>query len=117
VDNSNGSVDWAGCLSSWRRKNLSKRWGVSVKMTEAGLGDSDDVTTVMDDGTCNKGERTVGKDGDNAETDADLIAVGVGEGDEEEEEIIDGDLLEGSRQSYSVGSALEKCMQRRWATR
>jgi hypothetical protein len=77
---------------------------VSVKTTEAGLGDSDD-------GTCNKGERTVGRDRDNA------IAVGVGEGDEEEEEIIDGDLLEGSRQLYSVGWALEKCMRRRWATR
>jgi hypothetical protein len=35
-------------------------------------------------------------------------------GDEEEEEIIDGDSLEGlSHQSHAVGSALEKCMQRR----
>ena len=30
--------------------------GVLVKMTEVRLGDSDGVTTVMDDGTCNKGE-------------------------------------------------------------
>ena len=50
----------------------------------------------MDDGTCNKGERTVGRrDGDNAETDTDTIAVGVGDGDEEEEGIIDCDSLEG----------------------
>jgi hypothetical protein len=34
-------------------------------------------------------------------------------GDEEEEEIIDGDSLEGLSKSHSVGSALEKCMQRR----
>jgi hypothetical protein len=48
----------------------------------------------VDNGTCNKGEQTVvGRDGDDAETDADTIAVGV-KGDEEEE-VIDGDLLEG----------------------
>jgi hypothetical protein len=34
--------------------------GVLVKATEVGLEDSDGVTTVVDDGTCNKGERTVG---------------------------------------------------------
>ena len=28
--------------------------------TELGLGDSDGVTTVVDDGTCNEGERTIG---------------------------------------------------------
>jgi hypothetical protein len=33
--------------------------GVLVKTTEVGLGDSDGVTTVMDDRTCNKGEWTV----------------------------------------------------------
>ena len=63
---------------------------------EVGLGDSDGVTTVVDDGTCNEGERTVGgRDRDDAETDADTIAVGIREGDEEEEGIIDGDALEG----------------------
>ena len=44
----------------------------------------------MDDGTCNKGERTVGgMDGDDVEADTDTIAVGVseGEGDEEGERI------------------------------
>jgi hypothetical protein len=70
--------------------------GVLVKMTEVGLGDSDGVTTVVDDRTCNEGERTVGgRDRDDAETDADTIAVGIREGDEEEEGIIDGDALEG----------------------
>jgi hypothetical protein len=50
--------------------------GVVVKATEVGLGDSDGVTTIVDDGTCNKGERTVGgRDGD----DTDTIAVGVRE--------------------------------------
>ncbi len=66
--------------------------GVLVKTTEVGLGDSSGVTTVVDDGTCNNGERAVGgKDRD----DTDTIAVGVGEGDEEEEERLDGDSLEG----------------------
>jgi hypothetical protein len=61
--------------------------------TEVGLGDSDGVTTVVDDRTCNnKGERTIGgRDGDNAETDTDASI----RGDEEDEEIIDGDSLEG----------------------
>ena len=64
--------------------------GVLVKATEVGLEDGDGVTTVVDDGTSNKGERAVGgRDGD------DTIAVGVREGDEEDEEIIDGDSLEG----------------------
>jgi hypothetical protein len=68
--------------------------GVLVKTTEVGLGDSDGVTTVVDDGTCNKGERTVGgRDRDDAETDTDTIAVGV-KGDKEQEGIIDGDSLE-----------------------
>ena len=70
--------------------------GVLVKMTEVGLGDSDAVTTAVDDGTCNEREWTVGgRDRDDAVTDADTIAVGVREGDEEEEVIIDGDSLEG----------------------
>ena len=50
----------------------------------------------MDDGNCNKGERTVGgRDGDNAETGMDTIAVGIRKGDREEDKIIDGDSLEG----------------------
>jgi hypothetical protein len=70
--------------------------GILVKMTEVGLGDSDSVTTVVDDGTYNKGERRVGgRDRYDAETDTDTIAVGVKEGDEEEEGIINGDLLKG----------------------
>jgi hypothetical protein len=65
--------------------------GVLVKTTEVGLGDSDGVTTIVDDGTCNKGDRTVGgRDRD----DTDTIAVSVREGDKEEEEIIDGNSLE-----------------------
>jgi hypothetical protein len=36
-------------------------------LAEVGLGDSDGVTTIVDDGTCNKGERTVGgRDGDDS---------------------------------------------------
>jgi hypothetical protein len=70
--------------------------GVLIKITEVGLGDSDGFTTVVDDGTCNKGERTVrGRDGDDAETDMDTIAVNVEEGDKEEEGIFDSDSLEG----------------------
>ncbi len=70
--------------------------GVLVKATEAGLEDCDGVTTVVDGGTCNKGERTEGgTDEDDVGTDMDTIAVGVGEGDEEDDEIIDDDTLEG----------------------
>jgi hypothetical protein len=66
--------------------------GVRVKATEVGVGDCDGVTTVVDDGTCNKEERSVGRrDGGD---DTDTIAVDV-KGDEEEEVIIDGDSLEG----------------------
>jgi len=61
--------------------------------SQRGLGDSDGVTTVANDGTCNKGEWAVGgRDEDDAETDTDKIAVGIREG--EEEEIINGDSLE-----------------------
>jgi hypothetical protein len=53
------------------------------------------VTTVVEDGTCNEVEGTVGeRDRDGVETDTDTIAVGVGELDEDEV-IIDGDSLEG----------------------
>jgi hypothetical protein len=65
--------------------------GVLVKTTEVGLGDSDSVITIVDDGTCNKGEQMVGgRDGDDTEK----IAVSVREGDKEEEEITDGNSLE-----------------------
>ena len=58
--------------------------GVLV-MTVLGLGDSDGVTTVMDDGTCNEGERTVGgRDRGDAESGADTFAVSVREGDKED---------------------------------
>jgi len=67
--------------------------GVLVKTTEVGLGDDDGVTTVVEDGTCSKGERTVGgRDGGDV---TDTIAVGVRERDEEDEDIIDGDSLDG----------------------
>jgi len=88
--------------------------GVLVKTTEVGLGDSSGVTAIVNDGTCNKGERTIGgMGGDNAETNADTIAVSVREGDKEEEEIIGATHSKGSHQSYSVTSPLEKYM-RRW---
>lgn len=65
---------------------------VKVKTTDVGLGNHVGVTTVVDDGTCNKRERAVGvRDRDDAEN-------------------------EGLFQSYSVGSVPEKCfkcMQRR----
>ena len=48
----------------------------------------------MDNGTCNKGEQTGGRDGDNAVTDTDTIAVSVREDDEEDKGIIDGDSLD-----------------------
>jgi hypothetical protein len=105
VDNSDGSVETSSksetdpsriSVLMETEETVETMEGVLVKTTEVGPGDSDSVTTVVDDGTCNKGERTVGgSDGDDTETDTDTIAVGVKEGDEEEEGIIDGDLLEG----------------------
>jgi hypothetical protein len=99
VDNSDGSVE-----KSSKSETDPSRMAVVMedvetlvdvldKVTEVGLEDSDGVTTVVDDGTCNKGERSVGgrDGGDNSDT----IAVDVGEGDEEDEVIIDGDSLEG----------------------
>jgi hypothetical protein len=68
--------------------------GVLVKMTGERSGDNTGVTTVVEDGTCNRGERTAGRrDGGDIETDEDTIAVGVRERDEEEE-VIGGDSLE-----------------------
>jgi hypothetical protein len=62
-------------------------------VTDVGLEASDGVTTVVNNGTCNKDERSVGRrdGGDGTNT----IAVGVGEVDEEEDVIMDGDSLEG----------------------
>jgi hypothetical protein len=68
---------------------------VLVKETEVGLEDGDGVITVVDDRTCNKGERTGGRDGDDAVTDTDTIAVGVRGGDEKEEVVINGNSLGG----------------------
>jgi len=87
--------------------------GDLVKTTEVALGGTDGVTTVVDNGTSNKGERTVGR---RDRDDTDTIAVGIREGDKEED-IIDGDSLEGSSQSCSVSLAPEKCMRRQWAIR
>jgi hypothetical protein len=105
VDNSDGSVETSSksetdpsrmSVLMEREEAVEMMEGVLVKVTEVGLGDSDGVTIVVDDGTCNKVEWTVGgRDRDDAETDADTIAVGIREGDKEEEEIIDGDSLEG----------------------
>jgi hypothetical protein len=98
--------------------------GVLVKMVAVHLGDSMPlsmgVTTIVEDGTCNEVEGTVGeRDGDDAETETDTIAVGVREGGEDEK-VIDGNALKGlltSCQSCPVGSALEKRMQKPWAAR
>ena len=105
VDNSDGSVETSSksetdpsriSVLMETEETVETMKGVLVKMTEVGLGDSDSVTTVVDDGTCNKGEPTVkGRDGDDTETYTDTIAVGVKGEEEEEEGIIDGDSLEG----------------------
>jgi hypothetical protein len=101
VDNNDGSVETSSKSETdpsrmsvliETEETVEMMEGVLVKTTEVGPGDSDGVTTVVDGGTCNKGERAVGgRDRD----DTDTIAVGVGEGDEEEEVRIDGDWLEG----------------------
>jgi hypothetical protein len=83
VDNSDGSVETSSKsetdpsrMDVLIEEAVETVVGVLVKATEVGLGDSDGVTTIVDDGTCNKGERTVGgRDGD----DTDTIAVGVRE--------------------------------------
>jgi hypothetical protein len=62
VDNSDGSVEKSSKLEADPSRiavvmeDVETLEGVLVKMTEVRLGDSDGVTTVMDDGTCNKGE-------------------------------------------------------------
>jgi hypothetical protein len=53
---------------------------------------SDGVTTVVEGGTCNKEERSIG--GRDGSDDMDTSAVGIREGDEEEV-IINGDSLKG----------------------
>jgi hypothetical protein len=53
---------------------------VLVKMTGDRSGDGTGVTTVEEDGTCNKREGTVeGKDGDDVGIGSDTIAVGFSE--------------------------------------
>jgi hypothetical protein len=54
--------------------------GVLVKATDVGLGDSDGVTTVVDGGTCNKGELSVGAmDEDDVESDEEEEEINVGD--------------------------------------
>src|ERR1700679_615317 len=83
VNNTNGPVETSSTLGRMpvlmkTEETIGTVEGVLVKMTEVGLGCSDGVTTVVDDGTCNKGKRTVGGgDRNDADTDADPIAVGV----------------------------------------
>ena len=46
-------------------KDIESLEGVLVKATKVGVEDSDSVTTIMDDRTCNKREWTMGgRDGD-----------------------------------------------------
>lgn len=64
--------------------------GDLAKVTVDLSGDSTGVTTVVEGGTCNGGEGTVGVSDEDegvadAETETDTVAVGVGEGDEDEE--------------------------------
>jgi hypothetical protein len=99
VDNSDGSVEKSSKSATDPSRmadvmeDVETLEGVLVKETEVGVEVSDGVTTVVDGGTCNKEERSVGRrDGGD---DTDTIAVGVGEVDEEEEVTIDGDSLEG----------------------
>jgi hypothetical protein len=65
VNNTNGPVETSSTLGRMpvlmkTEETIGTVEGVLVKMTEVGLGCRDGVTTVVDDGTCNKGKRTVG---------------------------------------------------------
>jgi hypothetical protein len=69
VDNSDGSVETSFkpekdpsrmSVLMETEETVETMEGVLAKTTEVGLGDSDGIATVVDDGTCNKGERTVG---------------------------------------------------------
>jgi hypothetical protein len=103
MDNSDGSIETSPKsktdplrMSVLTKETVEMVEGVLVKLTEVGLKDSNGVTTVVDDGTCNKREQTVGgRDRDNAKTDMDTIAVGIKESNEEEKEVIDSNSLEG----------------------
>lgn len=107
MDNSDGSVETSSrsetdpsriSVLMETEETVETVDGVRVKATEIALVDCDGVTTVVDDGTCNEGERTIGgrdRARDDPVTDSDTIGVGVRESDEEDEEIIDGDSLEG----------------------
>ena len=107
MDNSDGSVETSSKIGSSKSDLLSRASvlieiedtvetveGVLVNMTGVSSGDDTGVTTVVEDGTCNKEEGTVGgTDGDGVETDTDTIVDGV-RGDEDEEEVIGGDAVE-----------------------
>jgi hypothetical protein len=107
-DNSDGSVENSSKIGSSKRDPLSRMSvfiameetvetveGVLVKVAGDRSGDSMGVTTVVEVGTCNRGEAIEGgTDGYDVETDVDTIAVGVRERDDDEE-VIDGDSLEG----------------------
>jgi hypothetical protein len=85
-----------------------KHCSVLYKMTGDRSRDSTGVTTIVEDGTCNKAEGIKEE-----ETDVDTIIVGVRERDKEEG-IIDDDSLEGLS---LIMLRLEKCMRkqlRRW---
>jgi hypothetical protein len=64
VDNSDGSVEKSSKSETDPSRmavvmeDVETLDGVLLKATDVGLEDSDGVTTVVDGGTCNKGERT-----------------------------------------------------------
>ena len=63
--------------------------GVLVKVMGDHSGDSTGVTTVVEGGTCNGGERAAeGRDGDegvaDAGTETDMNAIGIREGDKDD---------------------------------
>src|SRR5258708_38937848 len=98
VDNGDGSVETSSKLKMdpsrssvlmEMEETVETVEGALVKTTEVGLGDGDGVTPVVEDGTCNKGEGTVGgRDEEDEETNTDSV------GERDEEEMIDGDPLE-----------------------
>jgi hypothetical protein len=58
-------------------EDVEKLEGVLVNATEVDLEDSNGVTTVVGDGTCNKEERSVGRRDGLGGDDMDTIAVSV----------------------------------------
>ena len=98
MDNSDGLVEKSSRLETDPSRmadvmeDIEMLEGVLVKATDVGLEDSNRVTTVVNNGTCNKDEWSVGRRdrGDDTNT----IAVSIGEVSEEEDVIMDGDSLE-----------------------